>query len=276
MCYYLSDRELLRFVGKTKNIKGVFMQEENVIKKEENVISFADVFAVIKKKFVLFIAIVVAMSALGAVYSYFFMATEYTATASLSVKVETEYGEPSKIIEGPDGKKYTIIDASKNSAEEAALSYATTIAHNALAFFNTNNDVVYVAAMEKYNKNYLEAAAKPVKLSVIRKGLSCSSQSSQIFLAFKSTVNNPEKMLQCIIDSFLETVNEKDGEKAVFEVYADRISVLSEPLLQEPQGRFSRVVKYTLVFFVAGVAVSLCVAVLIALSAANKKHANKN
>ena len=27
-------------------------------------------------------------------------------------------------------------------------------------------------------------------------------------------------MLRCIIDSFLETINEKDGDKAVFEVYA--------------------------------------------------------
>lgn len=252
------------------------MQEENVIKKEENVLSFADVFAVIKKKLVLFLAIVAVMAAIGAVYSYFFMANEYTATASLSVKVETEFGEPTKVVKGPDGKEYTVIDNSKIKAEEAALSYASTIASNALSFFNTNNDVVYLAAQEKYNKNHLEANSKPIKLSVIRKGLSCSSQSSQIFLVFKSTMKNPEKMLQCIIDSFLETIDEKDGDKAVFEVYADRITVLSEPLLQEGQGRFGRVVKYTLVFFVAGVVVSLCVAVLIALSDANKKRIDKD
>ncbi len=251
------------------------MQEENVIKKEENVISFADVFAIIKKKLALFLAIVCAMAAIGAVYSYFLMANEYTASAALTVKVETEYGDASTVIKGPDGKEYVIIDNSKNKAEEAALSYAATLAHNALSFFNTNNDVVYVAAKEKYNENYLEEGSQPIKLTAIRKSVSCSSQSSQIFLSYKSTIKNPEKMLQCIIDSFLETINEKDGDKAVFEAYAGRITVLSEPLLQEPEGRFGRVVKYTLIFFIAGVAVSLCVAVLIALSNANKKHANK-
>lgn len=251
------------------------MQEENVIKKEENVLSFADVFSVIKKKLVIFLAIIAVMSAIGAVYSYFFMPNEYTATASLSVKIESEYGEPSKVIKGSDGKEYTVIDNSKTKADEAALSYAATIAQNVLAFFNANNDVVYTSAKKKYNKNYLEADAKPVKLSTVQKGLTYSSQSSQIFLSYKSTVKNPEKMLQCIIDSFLETVNEKDGDKPVFEVYSDRITVLSEPLLQEAQGRFGRVVKYTLIFFVAGVVVSLCVAVLIALSDGGKKRTDK-
>lgn len=251
------------------------MQEENVIKREENILSFADVFAVIKKRIVIFLAVIAVFAAVGAVYSYFFMATEYTATASLSVKVESEFGEPTKIIKGPDGKEYTVIDNSKNEAEKNALSYAATIASNALAFFNSNNDVVYLGAKEKYDKNYLEPEAKPVKLDSVKKGLSCSSQSSQIFLSYKSTIKNPEKMLGCIIDSFLETINAKDGDKAVFEVYSGRITVLSEPLLQEAPGRFNRVVKYTLVFFVAGVVVSLCVAVIIALSKASKQRAEK-
>lgn len=96
-----------------------------------------------------------------------------------------------KTITGSDGKTYTIVDDSDLNAESAALSYACSIAHNSLAFFSDDNDVIYLNAMKQYKSGSENAA--DVKIKSVKKSLTVSNQSSQIFLSYKSTLKDPEK-----------------------------------------------------------------------------------
>lgn len=84
-------------------------------------------------------------------------------------------------------------------------------------------------------------------------------------------------MLGCIIDSFLEKVNEKNSEgNPVFESFADRISILSEPYLNESKGKLGQVAKYTLVFAVLGVVVSFCIVVIATSKTLKSQVLNKD
>ena len=233
--------------------------EERDILREENALTISNLWATAKKKILLILALIVVFAAVGAMYSFFLVPQEYTATASLIVSVKPE--KTVKTITGSDGKIYTIVDDSDLNAESAALSYACSIAYNSLAFFSDDNDVIYLNAMKQYKSGSENAA--DVKMERVKKSLTVSNQSSQIFLSYKSTLKDPEKMLGCIIDSFLEKVNEKNSEgNPVFESFADRISILSEPYLNESKGKLGQVAKYTLVFAVLGVVVSFCIVVI--------------
>ena len=115
--------------------------------------------------------------------------------------------------------------------------------------------------MKQYKSGSENAA--DVKIKSVKKSLTVSNQSSQIFLSYKSTLKDPEKMLGCIIDSFLGKVNEKNSEgKPVFESFADRITVLSQPYLNESKGKLGQVAKYALVFAVLGAIISFCIVVI--------------
>lgn len=234
------------------------MEERDVLR-EENTLTISNLWATAKKKILLILALVVALAAVGALYSFFLVPQEYTATASLIVSVKPE--KTVKTITGSDGKTYTIVDDSDLNAESAALSYACSIAYNSLAFFSDDNDVIYLIAMKQYKSGSENAA--DVKIKSVKKSLTVSNQSSQIFLSYKSTLKDSEKMLGCIIDSFLEKVNEKNSEgKPVFESFADRITVLSQPYLNESKGKLGQVAKYALVFAVLGVVISFCIVVI--------------
>lgn len=234
------------------------MEERDVLR-EENTLTISNLWATAKKKILLILALVVALAAVGALYSFFLVPQEYTATASLIVSVKPE--KTVKTITGSDGKTYTIVDDSDLNAESAALSYACSIAYNSLAFFSDDNDVIYLSAMKQYKSGSENAA--DVKIKSVKKSLTVSNQSSQIFLSYKSTLKDPEKMLGCIIDSFLGKVNEKNSEgKPVFESFADRITVLSQPYLNESKGKLGQVAKYALVFALLGVVISFCIVVI--------------
>ena len=234
------------------------MEERDVLR-EENTLTISNLWATAKKKILLILALVVALAAVGALYSFFLVPQEYTATASLIVSVKPE--KTVKTITGSDGKTYTIVDDSDLNAESAALSYACSIAYNSLAFFSDDNDVIYLNTMKQYKSGSENAA--DVKIKSVKKSLTGSNQSSQIFLSYKSTLKDPEKMLGCIIDSFLGKVNEKNSEgKPVFESFADRIAVLSQPYLNESKGKLGQVAKYALVFAVLGVVISFCIVVI--------------
>ena len=234
------------------------MEERDVLR-EENTLTISNLWATAKKKILLILALVVALAAVGALYSFFLVPQEYTATASLIVSVKPE--KTVKTITGSDGKTYTIVDDSDLNAESAALSYACSIAYNSLAFFSDDNDVIYLNAMKQYTSGSENAA--DVKIKSVKKSLTVSNQSSQIFLSYKSTLKDPEKMLGCIIDSFLGKVNEKNSEgKPVFESFADRITVLSQPYLNESKGKLGQVAKYALVFALLGVVISFCIVVI--------------
>ena len=231
------------------------MEERDVLR-EENTLTISNLWTTAKKKILLILALVVALAAVGALYSFFLVPQEYTATASLIVSVK-----PEKTIIGSDGKTYTIVDDSDLNAESAALSYACSIAYNSLAFFSDDNDVIYLNAMKQYKSGSENAA--DVKIKSVKKSLTVSNQSSQIFLSYKSTLKDPEKMLGCIIDSFLGKVNEKNSEgKPVFESFADRITVLSQPYLNESKGKLGQVAKYAMVFALLGVVISFCIVVI--------------
>ena len=230
------------------------MEERDVLR-EENTLTISNLWATAKKKILLILALVVALAAVGALYSFFLVPQEYTATASLIVSVKPE--KTVKTITGSDGKTYTIVDDSDLNAESAALSYACSIAYNSLAFFSDDNDVIYLNAMKQYKSGSENAA--DVKIKSVKKSLTVSNQSSQIFLSYKSTLKDPEKMLGCIIDSFLEKVNEKNSEGKSF---ADRITVLSQPYLNESKGKLGQVAKYALVFALLGVVISFCIVVI--------------
>lgn len=235
------------------------MEERDVLR-EENTLTISNLWTTAKKKILLILALVVALAAVGALYSFFFSSAGiYTATASLIVSVKPE--KTVKTITGSDGKTYTIVDDSDLNAESAALSYACSIAYNSLAFFSDDNDVIYLNAMKQYKSGSENAA--DVKIKSVKKSLTVSNQSSQIFLSYKSTLKDPEKMLGCIIDSFLGKVNEKNSEgKPVFESFADRITVLSQPYLNESKGKLGQVAKYAMVFALLGVVISFCIVVI--------------
>lgn len=234
------------------------MEERDVLR-EENTLTISNLWTTAKKKILLILALVVALAAVGALYSFFLVPQEYTATASLIVSVKPE--KTFKTITGSDGKTYTIVDDSDLNAESAAFSYACSIAYNSLAFFSDDNDVIYLNAMKQYKSGSENAA--DVKIKSVKKSLTVSNQSSQIFLSYKSTLKDPEKMLGCIIDSFLGKVNEKNSEgKPVFESFADRITVLSQPYLNESKGKLGQVAKYAMVFALLGVVISFCIVVI--------------
>lgn len=232
---------------------------------EESVFTFGNLWTVAKKKLMLIISLIVAFAAVGALYSFFFVPQEYTATASLIVSVDPE--KTTKTITVSDGKTYTIVDDNDINAENVALSYACTIAGNALTFFSEDNDFVYLDAVNKYKTNYKSKEQSDevvIKLKGVKKSLTVSSQSSQIFLAYKSSMKDPDKMLGCIIDSFMEKINEKNEDGTpVFQSFAGRISVLSEPYLNETNGRLGQVIEYTLVFALIGLAVSICIVLVV-------------
>lgn len=234
------------------------MEERDVLR-EENTLTISNLWTTAKKKILLILALVVALAAVGALYSFFLVPQEYTATASLIVSVKPE--KTVKTITGSDGKTYTIVDDSDLNAESEALSYACSIAYNSLAFFSDDNDVIYLNTMKQYKSGSENAA--DVKIKSVKKSLTVSNQSSQIFLSYKSTLKDPEKMLGCIIDSFLGKVNEKNSEgKPVFESFADRITVLSQPYLNESKGKLGQVAKYAMVFALLGVVISFCIVVI--------------
>ena len=246
------------------------MEERDVLR-EENSLTISDLWATAKKKMLLILALIVVLAAVGALYSFFLVPQEYTATASLIVSVKPE--KTVKTITGSDGKTYTIVDDSDLNAESAALSYACSIAYNSLAFFSEDNDVIYLNAMKQYKSGNVNDV--DVKIEDVKNSLTVSNQSSQIFLSYNSKMKDPEKMLGCIIDSFLEKLNEKNSEgKPVFESFADRISVLSESYLNESKGKLGQVAKYTLVFAVLGVVVSFCIVVISATKTKASKKAN--
>ena len=243
------------------------MEERDVLR-EENTLTISNLWATAKKKILLILALVVALAAVGALYSFFLVPQEYTATASLIVSVKPE--KTVKTITGSDGKTYTIVDDSDLNAESAALSYACSMAYNSLGFFSDDNDGIYLNAMKQYKSGSENAA--DVKIKSVKKSLTVSNQSSQIFLSYKSTLKDPEKMLGCIIDSFLEKVNEKNSEgKPVFESFADRITVLSQPYLNESKGKLGQVAKYALVFAVLGVVISFCIVVIATSKILNRR-----
>jgi len=89
------------------------MEERDVLR-EENTLTISNLWATAKKKILLILALVVALAAVGALYSFFLVPQEYTATASLIVSVKPE--KTVKTITGSDGKTYTIVDDSDRKA----------------------------------------------------------------------------------------------------------------------------------------------------------------
>ncbi len=239
---------------------------------ESDILTLSNLFETVKKSILLVLAIIVAFAAVGALYSFFFIKREYSASASLIVTVKPE--PTVKTIVSSDGKTYTITDDSVLNAENSAASYACWIAGNSLAFFNRDNKVIYSEAIKKYEELHKnDAKHTPIKVDFVGKSVSVSSQSSQIFVSYSSTASDPDKMLKCIIESFLAKINEEDetGE-SVFKPFSGRITVLSEPCLDETNGRFGSIVKYTLVFAVLGFVVAFCVVVVKTLKNAKKKR----
>ena len=91
-------------------------------------------------------------------------------------------------------------------------------------------------------------------------------------LSFKSTMEDPENILKCVIDAFVEAVGDKDGGKNIFGITGGKISVLSAP--EKIEGSVvSKVIRYSVMFFVIGMAVSVCVVIVFAVK--GKKVSNK-
>lgn len=240
------------------------MENNEIIKEEENSITLKGVWNAAKKKSVLLIILAFIFAVAGAAYAYVFVKTQYTATASIIVTVEPEY--PTKKVTGSDGKEYIVTDINDISAKVSALSYANTIASNSLAFFNTDNDVIYRLAADKYNAECPKEEGQGIKIKDLKKNFKFSCQSAQIMLSYKSAAKDSDKILECLMRSFLEKIDEKDSEdKSVFGVYAGKMTVLSEPVISDNDKSSSKYVKYAFVFLIVGVAIDFCIAAIVAL-----------
>lgn len=245
------------------------MENKEIIKEEENVITLEGILDAAKKKSVLLIIVAFIFAVVGVAYAYVFVKTQYTATASIIVTVEPEY--PTKTAKGPDGKVYEVKDMSDISAKVSALSYANTIASNSLAFLNSGNDVIYRIAADKYNAEYLQESEKKIKIKELKKNFKFSSQSAQIMFSYKSAAENSDKILKCLIDSFLEKINEKDSDNnAVFGVYEGKMTVLSEPIISDNDKSSSKYIKYAFIFLIVGVAIDFCIAAIVAFKDKSK------
>ena len=66
------------------------MDQENMLPREEKGFTFADFWYVIRKFWLLIVAITAASTVIGAVYTFAFAKTDYKSTSSVIVAVETQ------------------------------------------------------------------------------------------------------------------------------------------------------------------------------------------
>ena len=242
------------------------MEEKELINEGESLLTMKDVFKALKKKALVIVILLVAFLAAGAIAGYFVVQTEHSAKASLIVTVESS--KTSYVITTPDGKTYTVDSDKDIDAEMKADGYAKTLASNYNALLNTDNEAVFRLAIEKYKTAYPSKQAEDLKPEDFTTTFSSYVNGSTLVLSFTSTMEDPENILKCVIDAFVETVGDKDGGKNIF----GKISVLSAP--EKIEGSVvSKVIRYSVMFFVIGMAVSLCVVIVSAVK--GKKVSNK-
>lgn len=245
------------------------MEEKELINEGESLLTMKDVFKALKKKTLVIVILLVAFLAAGAMAGYFVVETEHSAKASLIVTVESS--KTSYVITTPDGKTYTVDSDKDLDAEMKADGYAKTLASNYNALLNTDNEAVFRVAIEKYKTTYPSKQAENLKPEDFTTTFSSYVNGSTLVLSFKSTMDDPENILKCVIDAFVETVGDNGG-KNIFGITGGKISVLSAP--EKIEGSVvSKVIKYSVMFFVIGMAVSVCVVIVSAVK--GKKVSNK-
>lgn len=246
------------------------MEGKEFVNEGESLLTMKDVFRAFKKKLVLIIVLLVAFMAAGALMGYFIVDTEHSAKASLIVTVEST--KTAYVITTPDGKTYTV-DSDKDIDEEMkADGYAKTLASNYNTLLNPDNEAVFRVAIEKYKTIYGSKQVGNLKPDDFTTTFSSYVNGSTIVLSYTSTMSNPENMLKCIIDAFIETVGDKDDGKNIFGISGGKVSVLSVPKKIEGSV-ISKLVRYTVMFFVIGLAVSACVVIVSAVK--EKKKSGK-
>lgn len=247
------------------------MEEKELINDGESPLTMKDVFKALKKKTLVIVILLVAFLAVGAMAGYFVVQTEHSAKASLIVTVESS--KTSYVITTPDGKIYTVDSDKDLDAEMKADGYAKTLASNYNALLNTDNEAVFRLAIEKYKTTYGSKQVENLKPEDFTTTFSSYVNGSTLVLSFTSTMEDPENMLKCVIDAFVETVGDKDGGKNIFGITGGKISVLSAP--EKIEGSVvSKIIKYSVLFFVIGIAVSVCVVVISAVGE-KRKFVNK-
>lgn len=246
------------------------MEEKELINEGESLLTMKDVFKALKKKALVIVILLVAFLAAGAIAGYFVVETEHSAKASLIVTVESS--KTSYVITTPDGKIYTVDSDKDIDAEMKADGYAKTLASNYNALLNTDNEAVFRLAIEKYKTAYPSKQAEDLKPEDFTTTFSSYVNGSTLVLSFTSTMEDPENILKCVIDAFVETVGDKEGGKNIFGITGGKISVLSAP--EKIEGSVvSKVIRYSVMFFVIGMAVSVCVVIVSAVK--GKKVSNK-
>ena len=246
------------------------MEEKELVNDGESLLTMKDVWRAFKKKLILIFALLVVFMAVGAMVGYFLVGTEHSAKASLIITVDSS--KTTYVITTPDGKQYTVDSDKDLDAEMRADGYAKTLASNYNALLNPDNETVFRLAIEKYKTTYGSKQAENLKPEDFTSTFSSYVSGSTLVLSYTSTMDNPENMLKCIVDAFIETIGDKDGEKNIFGISGGKISVLSAP--EKIEGSvLSKLVRYTVMFFVIGLAVSACVVIVSAVKA--KKKSNK-
>lgn len=246
------------------------MEEKELINEGESLLTMKDVWRAFKKKLILIIVLLVAFMAVGAFVGYFLAGTEHSAKASLIVTVESS--KTSYVITTPDGKTYTVDSDKDLDAEMKADGYAKTLASNYNALLNPDNETVFRLAIEKYKTTYGSKQVENLKPEDFTSTFSSYVSGSTLVLSYTSTMDDPENMLKCIMDAFIETIGDKDNGKNIFGISGGKISVLSAP--EKIEGSvLSKLVRYTVMFFVVGLAVSVCVVIVCAVK--GKKVSNK-
>ena len=209
------------------------MEEQEMYVEEGTTISLKSLWAEIKRSILLIVIITLSLTVLGTLLGVFVVKTNYTSTATLYVKTTMEADTP--------------ISDNLNLSERLAPIYAS--------FLSDDSTIVYKKAVQTlnsptYNKN--------VSIQGLKDNLTVKNTNIQITHKYVSKDEQSNVILDEIVKSLMSEINSKDekGEGDKYPILAGQLSISSDPSVPT-NDKNTKFIKYTLVFFLLGILVSL-------------------
>ena len=218
------------------------MEERQEINVEEsgNQISLQSILLAVRQNWLLILVITLVVTIAGAVYGAFFVKTQYTASATV------------------------MVDTKSDTSGET--SYAISLTHTAAQLIATHPDI-RSTAYKRYQDAHPEDTESPY-------GTITAAEVTQTYIiriTFTSTNKNANEILKEILTSIQDEINyvegyEKDENGNDVPVYrytslAGKIKTIVRPTVSSPDWT-SRIMRYLLIFFVIGLAISVVVVIL--------------
>lgn len=190
--------------------------------------SLQSFFYEIKKRLLLIIAVTLLCTAVGGVVGAFFVKPQYKSTATLYVGGET-------------------------------LSESQSLATAIKSFLEPDNDIIY-----KQAENELSDLSPSVDIAELKESLTVKVNSMMINLEYESTNPHADTILNTIIMTFMDFIDQENAEKPgeyLYDIFGGKVRVIS-PASKKTNDSKLLVFKYMALFFIIG-AIGTVLAVLL-------------